>query len=74
MGLYDLFSSGSHRNPYDSHERLFEGLKNMDNMAIVHLQSKSFGAVRKAASAFGLPESQTEEILNASTLIFLRKI
>ncbi|MFN4081755.1 MAG: RNA polymerase sigma factor [Saprospiraceae bacterium] len=46
----------------------------MDNLAIAHLQSRSLGVVRKTVQTFGIPESQAEEILNASTLIFLRKI
>ncbi|MCC6461465.1 MAG: hypothetical protein IT260_13410 [Saprospiraceae bacterium] len=46
----------------------------MDNTAILCLQSKALPMVKKLTHDQGLPAEQAEEILNQSTVVFLRKI
>ncbi len=65
------------KNPlkqYDDHERLFLGLKNMENAAILCLQTKALPAVQRLVRDYGIQGSQAEDILNRSTVIFLQKI
>ena len=59
---------------FDSNERLFQGLKNLSNPAILCVQTKAMPSARKFAQQYGLPPESADEILNQSTLIFLRKI
>ncbi len=59
---------------FDSNERLFQGLKNLNNAAILCVQSKAMPSARKFAQQYGLPSDSADEVLNQSTLIFLRKI
>lgn len=74
MGIVTWFSSGDLYKRFSTHQLLFDGLKAWDNAAILCLQEKSLPMVKKIVSGFRLPEEKTEEILNASTLVFLQKI
>ncbi len=59
---------------FDSNERLFQALKNLNNAAILCVQTKAMPSARKFALQYGLPPDSADEVLNQSTLIFLRKI
>lgn len=59
---------------FSSHEQLFWGIQQLDNQAILCVQSKALNSARKYAKQYRLPASEVEDILNQSTLIFLRKI
>lgn len=59
---------------FDSNERLFQALKALNNSAILCVQTKAMPSVRKFVQQYGLPTDSADEILNQSTLIFLRKI
>lgn len=59
---------------FGDNERLFEALKNLDNAAILCVQAKALPMARKFTSDHGLPSDTAEEVVNESTLIFLRKI
>lgn len=59
---------------FDSNERLFQSLKNLNNAAILCVQTKAMPSARKFAQQYGLPPDSADEVLNQSTLIFLRKI
>lgn len=70
----DWFSRDPASTRYASHEALFEGLKEADNEAILYAQLKILPSVKKMVKNYGLPAEQVDEVLNQSTLIFLRKI
>lgn len=74
MRITEWFSPPSPCKQFETHERLFEGLKNLENAAILCLQTKALNSVRKFVQQYGLPSEQTDDILNQSTLVFLRKI
>lgn len=74
MHIKDWFFPANSCQQYDTHERLFEGLRRLDNSAIVCLQTKSFNAVKKMLRQYGLSPDMTQDMLNQSTLIFLKKI
>lgn len=74
MRFSDWFSSDRRFERYNTHERLFDGLKNQEHYAIVYLQVKAWKSVSKIVDRYGLPADQSDEILNRSTLIFLQKI
>ena len=59
---------------FDSNERLFQALKNLSNAAILCVQTKAMPSARKFAQQYSLPPDSVDEVLNQSTLIFLRKI
>ena len=59
---------------FDSNERLFQALKNLNNAAILCVQTKAMPSARKFAQQYSLPPDSVDEVLNQSTLIFLRKI
>jgi len=74
MRLSEWFTSDSPCKRFGTHERLFEGLKKLDNAAILCLQVRSLPSVRKAVAGYGLPLDKTNEIINSATLVFLQKI
>lgn len=74
MHLKEWFSRTDPCRQYDSHERLFRGLQHLENAAILCLQLKAMNSVKKLVRRYGLPPEQADDILNQSTLIFLRKI
>lgn len=74
MRIQEWFFPPDPCRPYNSHEGLFQGLLRLDNAAILCLQMKARKPVRKIVRQYGLPAEQAEDILNRSTLIFLRKI
>ncbi len=74
MRLQEWFSPSSPCQSYTTHERLFEGLRRLENQAILCVQTKALNSVKKLVRQYGLPPEQVDDILNQSTLIFLRKI
>jgi RNA polymerase sigma factor (sigma-70 family) len=74
MGITAWFSPPNPCKSYDTNERLFEGLRRLDNAAILCVQMKAINSVRKFVGQYRLPTEQVDDILNQSTLIFLRKI
>ena len=74
MNKWVLFPSKKPIPRYDNHEYLFLGLQKMENAAILYIQTRTMPTVRRIVREYGLPESQAEDILNSSTLVFLRKI
>lgn len=70
----DWFSRSSASTRFATHESLFEGLKSEDNAAILQVQIKALPSIKKLVKNHGLPAEQADDILNQSTLIFLRKI
>lgn len=74
MRIIEWISPPSPCKQFGTNERLFEGLRALNNSAILCVQLKSMGSVRKFVAQYRLPPEQAEEILNKSTLIFLRKI
>ena len=59
---------------FENNKTLFEGLYQQENRAILCVQWKALNAVRKFVKQYGLPGEMADDILNQSTLIFLRKI
>jgi DNA-directed RNA polymerase specialized sigma24 family protein len=59
---------------FDSNEGLFKALKALNNAAILCAQNKAMPAVHKWVRQYGLAADRADEVLNQSTLIFLRKI
>ena len=74
MRLKDWFVLSDPCKPYDTHERLFQGLQRSERQAVVCLQLKALQTVKKLVSQYSLPAEMTDDILNQSTLIFLHKI
>lgn len=74
MRILDWQRSPNPCRQFDDNERLFQALKRLDNAAILCLQSKAMPSARKLARQYGLPPECDEEVLNQSTLIFLKKI
>ena len=68
------FALSSPCKKFSDHEQLFEGLRQLDNAAILCLQTKAMPMVRKVVKNYGLSADKADEILNQSTLIFLQKI
>ena len=68
-----LFPSNPCRK-YDSHERLFRGLLHLENDAILCVQLKAMNPVKKLVRSYHLPAEMADDILNQSTVIFLRKV
>lgn len=73
MRINEWFSSSPCKQ-FDTNESLFNGLQRLDNAAILCVQLKAMNAVRKLLRQYGLPPEQADDVLNQSTLIFLRKI
>jgi DNA-directed RNA polymerase specialized sigma24 family protein len=72
-----IFSWFSRENPcrfFETNEQLFDALAREESAAIVCLQTKTVGSVRKIVQNFGLAPDLTDDILNKSTVIFLQKI
>lgn len=59
---------------YNGHEGLFEALKRLDNAAILCVQTRAMPSARKFVRQYGLPSDCVDEVINQSTLVFLRKI
>lgn len=74
MRIFDWFTSGNPCKQFDSHERLFEGLRKLETAAILCLQAKALPSVKKLVAGHGLPDEKADEILNSATLVFLQKI
>jgi len=74
MRIADWVTPSNPCRQFDSHEKLFTGLKNLNNSAILCVQAKAMPSVRKFVRQYGLPADSAEDVLNQSTLIFLRKI
>ena len=74
MRIADCLKPSNPCRQFDSNEQLFQGLKNLNNSAILCVQTKAMPSVRKFVHQYGLPTDNADEVLNQSTLIFLRKI
>jgi hypothetical protein len=74
MRITDWLSPSNPCKKFGDNESLFLALKSLNNTAIVCVQSKAMASARKFARHYGLPPECDEEILNQSTLIFLKKI
>jgi hypothetical protein len=74
MRITEWFSPNDPCKRFDTLERLFEGLRRLDNAAILCLQVKALPSVKKIAAGYRLPAEKAGEILNSSTLVFLQKI
>lgn len=74
MRLSKWFSSDVPFRQFDTHERLFEGLYNLETAAILCLQAKALPSVKKIVAGHGLSDEKTDELLNSATLVFLQKI
>ncbi|MEI6412432.1 MAG: sigma-70 family RNA polymerase sigma factor [Bacteroidota bacterium] len=74
MRVTEWFTSPNPCKQFDTNERLFEGLRRLDNSAILCVQTKVLNSVKKFVRKYGLPPEQADDVLNRSTLIFLRKI
>ncbi|MEM1357746.1 MAG: sigma-70 family RNA polymerase sigma factor [Bacteroidota bacterium] len=72
--MKNWFRATGFRQPYPTHEALFEGLRALENRAILQLQTKALPTVRKLVRERGLDDRLVEELLNRGTLIFLQKI
>jgi hypothetical protein len=59
---------------FDDNERLFHALKSLNNAAILCVQTKAMPSAQQLMRYYGLPPDSADDILNQSTLIFLRKI
>lgn len=74
MRLSKWFSSDDSFQRFDTHERLFEGLRQLDTAAILCLQVRALPSVKKTVAGHGLPDEKADEILNSAMLVFLQKI
>jgi DNA-directed RNA polymerase specialized sigma24 family protein len=74
MGITAWFSPPNPCKSFDTNERLFDGLRRLENSAILCVQLKAIHSVRKFIGQYQLPPEQADDILNQSTLIFLQKI
>ncbi len=74
MRLSEWFTSGDPCKRFDTHERLFEGLRKLDTAAILCLQVRAMPSVKKVVAGYGLPADKSDEIINSATLVFLQKI
>ncbi len=74
MRMIEWLAPSNPCRQFDSNERLFQALKNLNNTAILCVQTRAMPSARKFAQQYGLPPDSAEEVLNQSTLIFLRKI
>ncbi len=74
MRITEWFSPPNPCKAFDTNERLFYGLQRLENSAILCVQTKALNSVRKWVTQYRLPAEQVDDILNQSTLIFLRKI
>jgi DNA-directed RNA polymerase specialized sigma24 family protein len=72
--LYNWFSKDDPCSRYTTIEERFEGLKQLDNAAILCLQLKALPKIKNMVGHLGLEEDKATEILSQSTIIFLEKI
>lgn len=59
---------------FADNEQLFQALKSLNNAAILCIQIKAMPTAHQLARRHGLPPDSADDMLNQSTLIFLRKI
>jgi len=74
MRMMEWLAPSNPCRQFDGNERLFQALKRLDNTAILCVQTRAMPSARKFAQQYGLPPDSADEVLNQSTLIFLRKI
>jgi DNA-directed RNA polymerase specialized sigma24 family protein len=74
MRLTEWFAPTNPCKQFDTNERLFVALQGLNNAAILCVQLKAMPSVRKFVQQYGLSSDHADEVLNQSTLIFLRKI
>jgi RNA polymerase sigma factor (sigma-70 family) len=59
---------------YNDNEQLFNALKSLNNAAILCVQTKAMPSAHKLVQQYRLAPESVDELVNESTLIFLRKI
>lgn len=59
---------------FENNEQLFQALKSLNNSAIRCVQNKAMASAKQLVEKYGLPTEDVDELLNQSSLIFLRKI
>lgn len=74
MGIIEWLAPSNPCRQFGNNERLFEALKRLDNAAILCVQTRAMPMAHKFARQYNLPSDAAEDVLNQSTLIFLRKI
>lgn len=74
MRITEWLASPGPCRRFGDNGQLFEGLKRLDNSAILCVQAKALPMAHKFARQYGLEANAAEEVLNQGTLIFLRKI
>ncbi|MBL7827053.1 MAG: hypothetical protein JNJ57_10510 [Saprospiraceae bacterium] len=74
MSFTEWFSKLNPGNRYADHEALFRGLEKLEHAAVLQLQLQSISFIRKIVRGYGVKADKVDEIVNQSTLIFLRKI
>jgi hypothetical protein len=71
---YNWFSKDDPCSRYVTIQERFEGLKRLENAAILCLQLKALPKIKSNVKHLGLGDDKALEILNQSTVIFLEKI
>ncbi len=74
MRITDWLTPSNPCRQFADNESLYQALKSLNNSAIICVQNKAKPSAHKLARQYGLPPECDEEVLNQSTLIFLRKI
>jgi DNA-directed RNA polymerase specialized sigma24 family protein len=74
MRFTEWFSPTNPCKRFETNELLFKALQNLDSAAILCVQVKVMPTVRKFVLQYGLPIEKSDDVLNESTVIFLRKI
>jgi DNA-directed RNA polymerase specialized sigma24 family protein len=74
MRIRAWLTFGSPCKQFETHEQLFNGLRQQEQRAIVCLQHKTWPMIQKITAGYGLPSDYAADILNQSALIFLQKI
>lgn len=74
MRITDWLAPSNPCRQFDGNEGLFQALKRLDNTAILCVQTRAMPSARKFARQYGLTPDSADDVLNQSTLIFLRKI
>ena len=72
--LYNWFSKDDPCSRYVTIQERFEGLKRLENAAILCLQLKALPKIKSIVQHSGLGDDKALEILNQSTVVFLEKI
>jgi predicted RNA polymerase sigma factor len=72
--LYNWFSKDDPCSRYITIQERFEGLKRLENAAILCVQLRALPKIKQSVKQLGMGEDKASEILNQSTVVFLEKI